>query len=386
MNKLFVKSDLYGDLFYDEVFLYYDGPCIFSVKNILGYRFICLLESEEDSFDRYLVVPVSIMRYNLFVKNNWSIRNLYTQSEQGGVFTVTFYTNRTKIINVTLAEIEQMHLPKENEMLEYNEGYTTKEILLDSTEKGVPVIQKSLEKDGEHRQYIYASELARESLQFQKIFDGIAADEINKESKNGEVSKEKRNEIKKSCQIPIYGTYAASFGIKIEGTELTSLLEEETLFTKYLKIYFEIINANEDASEIFLEEHQNALIALKNYYKTLISLHFAIKMNAATPKHEHFKFHFTKEEIINRYRKLNCITKNEVEQITLEGTWMSIDYERKLFKFKTTDGRTFSGKFDDDFAESVFDFDKKINVLLETKKTSTRIGYSKDKNTLLSII
>ena len=386
MNKLFVNSDLYGELFYDEIFLYYDKPCIFSIKNILGYRFICLLENENEQFDRFIVFPVSIMRYNLFVKNNWSIRDLYTQPEQEGVFTVTFFSDRTDIVNVSLNEIEQMNLPDKNEMLEYNEGYTTKELLLDSAEKGVPLLQKSLEKNGEHRQYIYATELARESLQFQKIFDGIATDEINKESKKGELSKGKQNEIKKACQLPIFGTYAASFGIKIEGTQLPSLLEEETLFAKYLKIYFEVINANEDVNEEFIEEHQNALSALKNYYKTLISLHFAIRINAATPKHEHFKFYFTKDEIINRYKKLNSITKNEVEQITLEGTWSSIDYEKKLFKFKTTDGKIVSGKFDEDFEESVFDFDKKISVLLETEKISTRIGSGKEKNTLLSII
>ena len=285
MNKLFVNSDLYGELFYDEIFLYYDKPCIFSIKNILGYRFICLLENENEQFDRFIVFPVSIMRYNLFVKNNWSIRDLYTQPEQEGVFTVTFFSDRTDIVNVSLNEIEQMNLPDKNEMLEYNEGYTTKELLLDSAEKGVPLLQKSLEKNGEHRQYIYATELARESLQFQKIFDGIATDEINKESKKGELSKGKQNEIKKACQLPIFGTYAASFGIKIEGTQLPSLLEEETLFAKYLKIYFEVINANEDVNEEFIEEHQNALSALKNYYKTLISLHFAIRINAATPKH-----------------------------------------------------------------------------------------------------
>ena len=46
MSKKFISTEQYGDLEYDEIFLYYDGPCIFSVKNKLGYRFICLLESE----------------------------------------------------------------------------------------------------------------------------------------------------------------------------------------------------------------------------------------------------------------------------------------------------------------------------------------------------
>ena len=90
MNELFVFTDKYGALKYDEIFLYYDGPCIFSAKNKLGYRFICLLESESPELDRYIVVPVSTERYYAFVRNKWPIRRLFTMPEQGCVFAVTF--------------------------------------------------------------------------------------------------------------------------------------------------------------------------------------------------------------------------------------------------------------------------------------------------------
>ena len=131
MSKLFAQNTKYGELEYDEILLYYDGPCIFSVRNKLGYRFVCLLETESENADRYLVVPVSLERYNLFIRNNWSIRNLYTQAEMGGVFSVTFSHGKEIINEHSLAEIEAMNLPDANEMLEFNGGYTTREILVE---------------------------------------------------------------------------------------------------------------------------------------------------------------------------------------------------------------------------------------------------------------
>lgn len=383
MNRLFVSTDQYGDLVYDEIFLYYDGPCIFSVKNKLGYRFICLLESESPELDRYIVAPVSIERYNAFVKNNWPIRHLFTMPEQGGVFSVTFRQERSSVATLNIDEIISMNLPDDNEMLEYNGGYTSKEILLNSAEKNIPILQKSLEKNGEHRQFIYASELAKESSKFQKIFDGIANDEIKLLP---ESQKERINEIRKACRVPIYGTYAASFGIQIEGTDYPRIGEEETDFAKYLKVYFKLLEINNETSSDFFEMHKEALIALKGYYKTLISLGFNVKMTAATPRHEYFKYYMSREDIISRYGFLNYVTTNDVEQLTLVGTWTQIDIEKKSFRFRINTGENINGKFDEDFDESIFDFGKEIKILVDKKKETGRMGDESEKYVLLSII
>lgn len=383
MNELFVATDKYGDLRYDEIFLYYDGPCIFSVKNKLGYRFICLLESETSELCRYIVVPVSIERYYAFVRNNWSIRRLFTMPEQGGVFSVTFGDNGPSVASLEIAEINSMNLPDDNVMLDYNGSYTSKEILLDSAEKNVPILQKSLEKNGEHRQYIYAGELARESLKFQKIFDGIANDEIRQLPK---AAKDKINEIRNACRVPIYATYPASFGIQIEGTDYPRIGEEETNFAKYLKLYFELLNINDETESDFFEYHRDALNALRGYYKSLISLGFNVKLAVATPKHEYYKCYLSKEDIISRYGFLNQITANDVEQVTLTGTWAQIDIEKKSFRFRINTGENISGKFDDDFDESVFDFSKEIKILVDKKKETGRMGDESEKYILLAIV
>lgn len=383
MSKLFAQNTKYGELEYDEILLYYDGPCIFSVRNKLGYRFVCLLETESENADRYLVVPVSLERYNLFIRNNWSIRNLYTQAEMGGVFSVTFSDGQEICSEHSLTEIECMNLPEANEMLEFNGGYTTKEILVDSAEKNVPIFQKSLEKNGTHRQFIFADEFAKESKKFQEAFYGIAKDWLKRIP---DAQKDRRAAIMSAARIPYYATFPASFGIQIEGLEYPLIGEDETDFAKIVKTFFELTSISGEQSAEFFEEHQNALIALKSYYKTLLSLGFSVKMKAATPRHEYYKRQMSQDEISNRYGFLSRIMSANVEQVVLIGTWTQISFEAKTFRFKSDDGKVINGKFDEDFDESVFDFGRKIKILVEKEKKVGRMREESEKYTLLSVV
>ena len=77
---------------------------------------------------------------------------------------------------------------------------------------------------------------------------------------------------------------------------------------------------------------------------------------------------------------------NDVEQIVLIGTWTQISFEAKTFRFKSEDGKVINGKFDEDFDESVFDFGRKINILVEKEKKVGRMRDKSEKYTLLSIV
>ena len=77
---------------------------------------------------------------------------------------------------------------------------------------------------------------------------------------------------------------------------------------------------------------------------------------------------------------------NDVEQIVLIGTWTQISFEAKTIRFKSEDGKVINGKFDEDFDESVFDFGRKIKILVEKEKKVGRMRDKSEKYTLLSIV
>ena len=61
------------------------------------------------------------------------------------------------------------------------------------------------------------------------------------------------------------------------------------------------------------------------------------------------------------------------------------DIEKKTFRFRDNKGDVISGKFDDDFDESVFDFSQEITILVDKKKFIDRAGHETEKYTLLSV-
>ena len=354
------------------------------MQNKLGYRFICLLETENEEFDRYIIAPVSICRYNAFIRNQWSIRRLYTDSELGGVFSVTFCKSEIKINYLRKSEIELMNLPDENEMLEYSNAYTTNEILYKSVETNVPILQKSFEKDGGHRQYIFANELAKESAKFQNIFDGICKDEIN--NSKIKLSEDQIREKMNNCRVPIFGTYVSSFGIQVEGIQYPELIEEETDFSRYLKIYFELLDVNSETNMDFMNYHKEALCALTKYYKTLLALGFSVNLKAATPSKWFKNTYLRKEEILFRYKFLNQTINKNIEQLEFAGKWSRIDYRKKKFEFKCDNNEIIEGKLDDDFDTTIFDFNDHITILVEKTIEVNKSGAKLEKYILLSII
>lgn len=381
----FVCSPRYGELYYDEIFLYYDGPCLFSLRNILGYRFIAILEREDSEHSRYVIAPVSVARYKAFVENRYSIRHVFTKSEMGGVFAAEFNQHGAHLYDIAADELENLNLPDDAEMLEYNGSYLRNEIVYNASEFNVPIIQKSLEKHGEHRQYIYAREFARESEGFQRIFDGIAKDAIQAIPEEKCTPKIKKR-IKESCQIPLMKTYAASFGVQIEGIEFASLGEDESDFCKHIATYFALLEMGDSANDDFYVQHKHAIVALRKYYKTLLSLGFDVKLQAATPAHKYYKSYLQKATILERYQYLNGIIGIDTEQLTLVGTWSEINIDNKTFKFKCKSGEMVAGSFDEDFDESVFDFESEISVIVDKAISVARAGDESEKYTLLSIV
>lgn len=384
-ENLFVNSSKYGKLYYDEIFLYYDEPCLFSLRNLLGYRFIAILEKEDLSSSRYIVAPVSVARYKAFVENRCPIRHVFTKSEMGGIFAVEFNKSGALLYDIDNADLNELDLPEETEMLECNGSYLKNELVYQASEFNVPIIQKSLEKNGEHRQFIYTREFVRESEGFQRIFDGIAKDAIRAlpvENCTPQIKKR----IKESCKIPLMKTYAASFGVQIEGTDFALIGEEESEFCKHIETYFTLLSLGDTADEDFYVRHKDALVALKKYYKTLLSLGFEVALQAATPMHKFYSNHLQRTDILNKYQYLSHITGSETEQLTLTGTWSEINIDNKTFKFKCETNEMIAGCFDEDFDESVFDFGSEISIIVDKKIAVARAGDESEKYTLLAII
>ncbi len=381
MDK-FIYTAEYGQLYYDEVFWYYDEPCIFSVIDILAHKYICLLENEMDNGRKYVVAPVSISRYSQLVRNQISIRKIYTKPEINKVFSLVVKNESVKIEELTIDIIEKLNIPEDDIYLDIKDSYTYNDLLSESAEKNVPIMKKSFEKEGGHRRFIFANEMSSISSNLQGVFSGEASDYIRV---NNIKNVDEQKWIRKKANVPLFGTYAASFGITIEGAEFAEIGEQEIMFSKFIDTYFELLSINESCTDTFFDEHRDGLKALRKYYRALMAQGFSVKCTAATPSHKFYKKHLTREYIFNQYAILNSKMAQDIEQEKYHGKWRKIDIEKKRFRFQT-DKEIIEGKFDDNFDESIFDFERDIDILVEKSICTDRIGENKEKYTLLSIL
>lgn len=383
MNKCFAITKEYGELQFDEIFHYYDGPLFFSVINALGYRYICMLESECDEFDRYLLVPVSFVRYQKFIRNEITIRDMFVSPEMGGVLSVSFYDNETKTQFINDETLETMNLPPLEEYLDIKESYTVDAILRKANESNCGLAQISFEKNEKHLQSIKAKELSIITSKLQKVMSGIAKDWCENEGNRS--SKEKMEKIKAASDIRITRTYAASFGIEIEAEDYRDMFEESA-FDTLMELFTELNECNEATTREFYAHHQNSISAIKDFYKALMLNSFAMKFQAALPHNRLAKIKLSIKDVKQKYNYLTAIIDGNVEQVEYVGKLIAFDIKNKTFRFQPEGEEIIGGKVDEDFSETIFDMGNPIKILVNKNTEHNRTGDESDKYILLKIL
>jgi hypothetical protein len=130
----------FGRLHIDEVFVYYDMPLIFSLINPLGYRYICIFESEDVESETYLLVPISFIRYQQLVSNTITIREIFEKPEMGEVLAVNIRAGGVDSCFLSSEEVLHRNLPPADEYLDIKESYTKSELIRKSEEKDFGII------------------------------------------------------------------------------------------------------------------------------------------------------------------------------------------------------------------------------------------------------
>lgn len=362
MNELFAITKEYGKLFFDEIFIYYDGPCLFSVKNQLDHCFIVLLENINENSTKYLLVPVSYSRYIDLVSNRITIKDAFVKSETGEVFTITFSGEDNLIVSkLDSSNLNDLNLPEEGEYLDLSHSYYREQLIFDAVKNRRGIAQISFEKNGRHEQSISAMSLSAVSKSLQKVMDGIRKDWENNDGRCA--GSRRKSEMRDNAELMISKTFAASFGIQIESKELNDILLDSD-FDWLMEKFVKLTTDYEDKADEFYIENTNAINALINFYKVLMINDFAIKFQMATPKKNIERFHHSILEIKNRYNYLTSKKGEKIEQIEEKGKLIAFDLSYKTFKFKTINGDEISGKFDDEFEDRIFDTENVVIAYL----------------------
>jgi hypothetical protein len=85
---LFIKSKVFGPLYYHNVYSFYDEPLIFNALNEFGQLFFCYGLGCDDEDDRWIVVPISEQNANKLEQKDMPILSAIKQSANSNVLVI----------------------------------------------------------------------------------------------------------------------------------------------------------------------------------------------------------------------------------------------------------------------------------------------------------
>jgi hypothetical protein len=96
-----------------ETLIYYDGPQLFLAHDQFNTPYLCLLVEQDDDADKFICVPISLARLEMFYQGGIALRTVYEAPESGELFYVQIGNEDGETFQlVPLAEVPAEWLPE----------------------------------------------------------------------------------------------------------------------------------------------------------------------------------------------------------------------------------------------------------------------------------
>lgn len=114
MDNIFTKSPALGTLSMLNVYEFYEQPRLFSLENEVGSYFVAYWLEETDSYEGWLIIPISRLRLNRLENRDIDIRDLLIKQEQANFFKldINFEDFSEKWSVLSKSELEHYKLPR----------------------------------------------------------------------------------------------------------------------------------------------------------------------------------------------------------------------------------------------------------------------------------
>ncbi|MEL4394863.1 DUF6575 domain-containing protein [Shewanella algae] len=123
-DLLFIVSERFGELFYHNVYAFYDEPLTFTALNEFGQLFFCYSLGYADEFDKWIVIPTSSERVNKLEQKDISIVEMIKPNASAKAYlieiNVSDFSLKENLIKVSKL---QYSLPDKNVFISSNINY-----------------------------------------------------------------------------------------------------------------------------------------------------------------------------------------------------------------------------------------------------------------------
>lgn len=367
MPDIFGKIPMIGTLYYDEVFLFYDEPQIFSCVSKSFQKYFVILIDSFDQQHEWILTPISEARLIKAKQNSVQIRSIFTEPEDDIIWNIKFKDNFL-IELIDISNLTDEMLPYEGEYLDYND---TESSLLKPNEEIAEivsykehrdVIEISLEKDNEHTHEVDCSILSNVLDLTQELIYALA-------NKEGGIKGQTPKSVKQICNLQVSGTFAASFGIRLKSNELCNLHFETPLTPILYELNNLILFADkkEELSNFLSGCNPRVALKYRKLIKTLVSSNIGLKYSSASPNRKSFTRHFTTLELMTNLSLIESEIENMTEIKSMFGKLVGVNTEKRTFVFISVEDETIKGYISDQLSDKTFEVPKDVEIEVKQK-------------------
>lgn len=366
MLSEFLKVNLLGTIYVDEIFFFYEEPQIFTCVSKTGQKYIALLIDMDNR--EWILSPISEAQLSLLKSNRISLKEAFVKTEDDFVWRVGFGTESSiaKAEQINSQSISDEDLPEDDLFLDWKQDnmmpVIEDDIIETSKKERRDILDLSLEVADGHYREIGCEVLGEILTNTQQLIYSLAHKSDNIKGQIPKMIRDKNT-------LQVAGTFAASFGVRFKSYDLCDLLGEtgisQTLRT--LSKLLETKNNQEKLKEFLNTQSKRAVIKYRNLMKTLIQANAGLKVKGASPNKHYFNVAFSSKEIMDSLTILEGEINNMVTTEVMYGEIVGINVDKKTFAFKSIEEEQITGKLSDNFVDTIFEVPKQVEIEVEQR-------------------
>lgn len=337
--SLLPQETILGKLEILEVYEFYDKPCLFSCRNVVGQIFLAVWIDETSYSDSWLYVPTSLRRLQQVVGGGIELKNAFLEAEDGFVLEVIVFHDGDKaadVLRTSCSNLEEDKLPAPDEFLNCQSQIVTALIEKKDAKRSAIQLRRSVLNvafsfPGFDIMQAPAVELGSLLQSIQYLIDALGQFKAGQPTIKGSIP----DRIIQQTKLAVAGTFASSFGVEMVAFDKPDLWGN-SLAEEAIESFLQLINIGQDSErlrEFLLDAQPRAASRYRIFLEKLI--HAKARLRADWGSFNQEKGDSAELLLVDAKIVLGIVSQVESEkpkQYEVEGELVGINKRTKSFE------------------------------------------------------
>ncbi len=337
-----------GNLRLDEVFVWYDGPRLFTCSSEAGQQYLAVFADEDDESEVYLYAPVSPFRIRAVRSGQLPLRAAFERPEDGHLYVVrqSLTTADLSWDRLRAEQIDPEWFPAQDARVERptetQPHFEPGALAQQARSGGRSLAALELDSDRTRTEFPLRSLGAVMQL-LQETVDAFGQVVRDKKTNRGAI----QPDILEQSSIDFIGVRAASFVLVVAPT-VAGQLFESSLVAESLSRLMEVVAAGESEDSLLpaLEGlHTRALSKYRGFLEELFDVESGVRIFIATPVEDLRSVSLSRSGVELSLRTVRDVLPGETKRLEVYGVLIAVNTRTHTFELRDDESdRRYSGK------------------------------------------